>query len=48
MHDHAERIAHEDQVDACFVEQAGGGIVVGGEDGDFLTELLSLAEFGEV
>ena len=34
-HDHAERIADEQNVHAGFIEQARGGIVVGREAGDF-------------
>ena len=40
----AEGIAHEDGIDAAFVEQSGGRIVVRGEDGDLLPRFLSFAK----
>ena len=38
-HDHAERIAHEQQRHAAFVEQARHRIIISGERGDFLATL---------
>ena len=45
-HDHGERVADQDQVDAGLVDQARGGIVVGGERGDGLALALHLSECG--
>ena len=43
-HHHSHRIAHEDDVDAAFVEQSRGGIIVSRQRSDFLTALLHLAK----
>ena len=40
--DHADGVADEEDGDAGFIEQAGGGIVVGGERGDFFAPGLGL------
>lgn len=32
--DHPEGVANEEEVEAGFVEEAGGGVIVGGEGGD--------------
>jgi len=45
-HDHAERIADEDDVHAGFVNQARGRIVVSREAGDFLGVRESAGGFG--
>ena len=34
-HNHAQRIAHQDERHAAFIEQPGHGKIVGGERGDF-------------
>ena len=33
-HDHADRIADEDDVDPAFIEQTGGRIIISGQRGD--------------
>ena len=43
-HDHGEGVADEDEVDAGFVDQAGGGVVVGGERGDGLALALHFCQ----
>ena len=44
--DHGERVADEEQVDSSFVDQAGAGVVVGGERGDGLALALHFGERG--
>ncbi len=46
--DHGERVADQDQVDAGFVGEAGGGVVVGGEGGDGLALRFISASAGMV
>jgi len=43
-HHHAERIADEENIDTCFVEEASGGVIVGGEDGEFFAPEFSTGE----
>jgi hypothetical protein len=43
-HHHANRIAHENDVDTTFVEQTRRGIIVGRKRGDFLAALFHLAK----
>ena len=43
-HHHAERIADEENIDAGFVEEASGGVIVGGEDGEFFATEFSTGE----
>ena len=44
--DHGERVADEDEIDAGLVDEARGGVVVGGERGDGLALALHFAEGG--
>lgn len=44
---HGGRVADEADVDAGHVEVDGGGVVVGGDDGDGLAPAVLLAEVGE-
>ena len=44
--DLAERIADQDEIDACLVDKARGGVVVGGERRDGLALALHFAERG--
>ena len=44
--DHGKRVADEQQVDAGFVDEAGAGVVVGGERGDGFALALHFAEGG--
>ena len=43
-HNHAQRVADQDDVDAGFVEQPRRGIIVCGQRGDFLAALFHLAK----
>jgi hypothetical protein len=43
-HNHAERVADEDEVDAGFVDEARGGVVVCGDGGDGLAGEFFLEE----
>jgi hypothetical protein len=40
LHDHAERVTHEQSVDSRSVEELGEGIVVTGEDGESFAAAL--------
>ena len=42
--DHGQRVADQDEVDACLVNKARGGVVVGGERRDGLALALHFAE----
>lgn len=42
--DHGEGVADEDEVDACFVDESRGGVVVCGEGGDGLVRALAVEE----
>jgi peptidoglycan/xylan/chitin deacetylase (PgdA/CDA1 family) len=43
---HGQRVAYQDEVDAGFVGEARGGVVVGGESGDGLALALHLSKRG--
>lgn len=45
--DHAEGVAYEEEVDILFVEEFGGGEVVGGECGDGVGGIFALGEGGD-
>ena len=44
--DLGERIADKDEIDACLIDKARGGVVVGGERGDGLALTLHFTERG--
>ena len=44
--DHGERVADEEQVDSCIVDEAGTGVVIGGESGDGFALALHFCEGG--
>ncbi len=44
VHDHPQRVAHQNHIDPAFIDQARGGIVIGSEHGNRLAALLLVTE----
>src|SRR5205807_3041812 len=44
-HNHPQRIADQDNVEAAFIEQTRGWIIIGGQRGDALAALLHFTKF---